>query len=83
MGHGGSARVRGVVRARDRGPGQRRGVGGRRLRLGRAPAYLRTFGPSGGLTGFVTGAIFVIANGIPAGSLDVGTRTLWFMLGSS
>src|SRR5687767_10225595 len=45
-------------------------------------AFLRTFGPSGGLTGFVAGAIFVIANGIPAGSLDVGTRTLWFMLGS-
>lgn len=45
-------------------------------------AFLRTFGPSGGLTGFVIGAIFVIANGIPAGSLDVGTRTLWFMLGS-
>jgi Fusaric acid resistance protein-like len=45
-------------------------------------AFMRTFGPNGGLTGFVTGAIFVIANGIPAGSLDVGMRTLWFMLGS-
>ena len=45
-------------------------------------AFLRTFGPSGGLTGFVIGAIFVIMNGIPAGPLDVGERTLWFALGS-
>jgi hypothetical protein len=45
-------------------------------------ALLRTFGPDGGLTGFVLGAIFVIANGIPAGSLDVGERVLWFGLGS-
>jgi hypothetical protein len=45
-------------------------------------AFLRVFGPNGGLTGFVTGAIFVIANGIPAESLDVGTRVLWFLLGS-
>ena len=45
-------------------------------------AILRTFGPSGGLTAFVTGAIFVIANGIPAESLDVGTRVVWFLLGS-
>ena len=28
------------------------------------------------------GAIFVITNGIPAGSLDVGERVLWFALGS-
>jgi hypothetical protein len=45
-------------------------------------ALLRGFGPSGGLTGFVIGAIFVITNGIPAGSLDVGERVLWFGLGS-
>jgi hypothetical protein len=46
-------------------------------------AFLRTFGHSGGLTGFVIGAIFVIANGIPAESLDAGTRTVWFFLGSA
>jgi hypothetical protein len=45
-------------------------------------AFLRTFGPNGGLTGFVIGAIFVITNGIPAGSLDVSERVLWFGLGS-
>jgi Fusaric acid resistance protein-like len=45
-------------------------------------AFLRTFGPNGGLAGFVTGAIFVITNGIPAGPLDVGERVLWFGLGS-
>jgi Fusaric acid resistance protein-like len=45
-------------------------------------AFLRTFGPSGGLTGFVIGAVFVITNGIPAGTLDVGERVLWFGLGS-
>ena len=45
-------------------------------------AFLRTFGPNGGLTGFVIGAIFVITNGIPAGPLDVGERVLWFALGS-
>lgn len=44
---------------------------------------LRTFGPDGGLTGFVIGAIFVITNGIPAGSLDTGERTLWFLAGSA
>ena len=43
---------------------------------------LRSFGPNGGLTGFVIGAIFVITNGIPAGSLDVGERVAWFALGS-
>jgi hypothetical protein len=48
-----------------------------------AMAFLRTFGPHGGLTGFVTGAIFVIANGLPAESLDVGTRVVWFLLGSA
>jgi Fusaric acid resistance protein-like len=45
-------------------------------------AYLRTFGVSGGLTGFVIGAMFVILNGIPAVPLDVGERVLWFALGS-
>jgi hypothetical protein len=45
-------------------------------------AFLRTFGRNGGLTGFVIGAIFVITNGIAAGSLDVGTRVLWFLGGS-
>ncbi len=45
-------------------------------------AFLRTFGPSGGLTGFVIGAIFVITNGLPAAPLDVGERVLWFGLGS-
>jgi hypothetical protein len=46
-------------------------------------AFLRTFGHSGGLTGFVIGAMFVITNGIPPESLDVGTRLLWFLLGSA
>jgi uncharacterized membrane protein YccC len=45
-------------------------------------AFMRTFGRAGGLTGFVIGAIFVIANGIPTESLDVGTRVLWFLAGS-
>jgi Fusaric acid resistance protein-like len=45
-------------------------------------AFLRTFGPNGGLAGFVIGAIFVITNGLPAGSLEVGERVLWFGLGS-
>jgi hypothetical protein len=47
-----------------------------------AAAFLRTFGKDGGLTGFVIGAIFVITNGIPAGTLDAGERTLWFAAGS-
>jgi hypothetical protein len=45
-------------------------------------SFLRTFGASGGLTGFVLGAIFVIMNGIPADPLDVGERVLWFGVGS-
>jgi hypothetical protein len=45
-------------------------------------AFLRTFGPAGGLTGFVIGAIYVITNGIPAAPLDVGERVGWFALGS-
>jgi uncharacterized membrane protein YccC len=45
-------------------------------------AFLRTLGPNGGLTGFAIGAILVLTNGIPAGSLDVGGRVLWFGLGS-
>jgi Fusaric acid resistance protein-like len=45
-------------------------------------AFVRTFGPDGSLTAFVIGAIFVIMNGIPAEPLDVGTRVLWFLLGS-
>ena len=44
--------------------------------------FLRTFGRSGGLAGFVIGAIFVITNGIPAEPLDVAERVLWFALGS-
>jgi Fusaric acid resistance protein-like len=48
-----------------------------------AAAFLRTFGRQGGLTGFVTGVIFVIANGLPPESLDTGTRVLWFALGSA
>jgi hypothetical protein len=44
---------------------------------------LRAFGRAGGLTGFIVGAIFAITNGIPAGALDVGERTLWFALGSA
>ena len=47
-----------------------------------AAAFLRSFGPNGGLAGFVIGAIFVITNGIAAGPLDVGERVLWFALGS-
>jgi len=45
-------------------------------------AHLRTFGANGGLTGFVVGAIFVIANGIPAQELDTGERALAFLVGS-
>jgi hypothetical protein len=45
-------------------------------------AFLRTFGPNGGLAGFVIGAIYVITNAIPAAPLDVGERVLWFALGS-
>ena len=45
-------------------------------------AFLRTFGVSGGLTGFVIGAIFVIFNGIPADPLSVADRGLWFALGT-
>jgi len=45
-------------------------------------ALLRAAGRNGGLTGFVIGAIFVITNGIPAGSLDLPERVLWFALGS-
>jgi hypothetical protein len=45
-------------------------------------AFLRTFGRNGGLTGFVTGAIFVITNGIATESLDVADRVLWFGLGA-
>jgi hypothetical protein len=45
-------------------------------------AFMGTFGPSGHLTGFVIGAIFVITNGIPTETLDVGERVLWFGLGS-
>ncbi|HST39017.1 MAG TPA: FUSC family protein [Conexibacter sp.] len=44
---------------------------------------LRAFGPDGGLTGFVIGAIFTITAGIPADGLDVGERTLWFVAGSA
>jgi hypothetical protein len=46
-------------------------------------AFLRTFGRSGGLTGFVMGAMFVIVNGLPLESLDVGSRVLWFLAGSA
>jgi hypothetical protein len=45
-------------------------------------AFLRTFGVSGGLTGFVIGAIFVILNGIPADPLNVADRALWFGVGT-
>ena len=45
-------------------------------------AFLRTFGVSGGLTGFVISAIFVILNGIPAEPLNVGERGMWFALGT-
>ena len=45
-------------------------------------AYMRTFGFTGGLTGFVIGAMFVILSGVPAGSLDLGERVLWFALGA-
>jgi hypothetical protein len=44
--------------------------------------FLRTFGPRGGLTAFVIGAILVITTGVPAAPLDVGERVLWFGLGS-
>jgi hypothetical protein len=46
-------------------------------------AFMRTFGRSGGLAGFVIGAILVIMTGLPVEPLDVGTRVLWFMLGSA
>jgi hypothetical protein len=45
-------------------------------------AFLRTFGASGILTGFVISVIFVIMNGIPAAPLDVGERVLWFAAGT-
>jgi hypothetical protein len=45
-------------------------------------AFLRALGRTGGLAGFVIGAIYVIMNGIPAAPLDVGERVLWFALGS-
>jgi Fusaric acid resistance protein-like len=45
-------------------------------------SYLRTFGFTGGLTGFVIGAVFVILSGVPADSLDLGERVLWFALGA-
>jgi uncharacterized membrane protein YccC len=45
-------------------------------------AYMRIFGFTGGLTGFVIGAMFVILNGIPGGTLDLGERELWFALGA-
>jgi hypothetical protein len=45
-------------------------------------AFLRTFGANGGLVGFVVSAIFVITNGIAAGSLDVGERVLCYGLGA-
>ncbi|HEY1277826.1 MAG TPA: FUSC family protein [Thermoleophilaceae bacterium] len=45
------------------------------------PAFMRTFGRAGGLTGFVIGVLFLITNGIPAGTLDTGERVLWFGLG--
>ena len=45
-------------------------------------AFLRTFGRTGGLSGFVIGAIYVIMGGIPAAPLGVGERVLWFALGS-
>ena len=45
-------------------------------------AFLRTLGRSGGLTGFVIGAILVIMTGIPTAPLDVGERVLWFGVGS-
>jgi len=44
---------------------------------------LRALGPDGGLTGFVTGAIFTITGGVPAPGLDVGERTLWFLAGAA
>jgi hypothetical protein len=46
-------------------------------------SFLRTFGHDGGLAGFVAGAIYVITNGLPAAPLDVGSRVLWFALGSA
>jgi Fusaric acid resistance protein-like len=45
-------------------------------------AYMRTFGFTGSLTGFVIGVMFVILSGIPGGSLDLGERVLWFAVGS-
>jgi hypothetical protein len=46
-------------------------------------ALMRAFGPDGALAGFVVGAIFVITNGLPAGTLDVAERVLWFAAGSA
>ena len=45
-------------------------------------AYMRTLGFTGGLTGFVIGAMFVILSGIPGESLGLGERVLWFALGA-
>lgn len=48
-----------------------------------AATSLRALGPDGGLTGFVTGAIFTITGGIPMAGLTVGERTLWFVAGAA
>ncbi|HEY4279783.1 MAG TPA: FUSC family protein [Conexibacter sp.] len=45
-------------------------------------ALLRTFGATGGLTGFITSAMIVIIGGIPPAPLDVGQRALWFLAGT-
>ncbi|MDO8187401.1 FUSC family protein [Conexibacter sp. JD483] len=48
-----------------------------------AATSLRALGPDGGLTGFVTGAIFTITGGVPMSGLDVGQRTFWFLAGAA
>ena len=45
-------------------------------------ALLRAAGPTGALTGFATGAVFVVIGGLPPHAQPLGTRELWFTVGA-
>jgi hypothetical protein len=45
-------------------------------------ALLRAAGPTGALTGFATGAVFVVIAGFPPHAQALGTRELWFTVGA-
>ena len=45
-------------------------------------ALLRAAGPTGSLTGFATGAVFVVIAGFPPHAEALGTRELWFTVGA-